>query len=305
MSRDRSARPSLSVVIASRDRPAFLRACLESISECRCAPQEVIVVDSASQDPQATERVAQEFGACFIRTEIPGAGLARKLGAVAACGEIVAFTDDDAVVDSRWIDTLIETFTDSTVDASVGPVFIKGSTPPATMAVSPRLTRRRMPCVLPVRVRNGNRLAFGSIGYGANLAVRRTTFLRHGLFRTGLGAGAPIPGDENYFLFSLVVQGGSVVNQPLAWVTHPEQRPERIRELRRAAAAYVLYLLRAQPRLSGKIIGHLMRRLLTRRDDVGGTTRRSRWSVRELAGVAFVGPRLLLAAWRIERRLAR
>lgn len=94
------------------------------------------------------------------------------------------------------------------------------------------------------------RLAFGSIGFGANLAVRRSTFQRYGLFRNCLGAGAPIPGDENYFLFCLVTHGGLVVNEPRARVTHPPQPPERIRELRRARLAYVLYLLSTQPRLA-------------------------------------------------------
>ena len=301
-----SSRPTLSVVIASRDRQELLRACLESVRRCTCEPHEIIVVDSASHDPEATARVAREFRASFIRTDIPGAGLARNLGAVAARGEIVAFTDDDALVDAWWVDALMGTFADPSVDASVGPVFVQGSEPPAAMRVGATID----PTTDEARFSSAdsgwfNRLAFGAIGYGANLAVRRSTFERYGLFRNCLGAGAPIPGDENYFLFSLVSHGGLVVNEPRARVTHPPQPPERIRELRRATLAYLLYVVSTQPHLFTKTVRHVMRRFSRDRRNAPHGTRPGSWRLADLVQIVAAAPTLLFSAWQVERRLAK
>jgi glycosyltransferase involved in cell wall biosynthesis len=298
---------TVSVVVATRDRPDMLRACLASVRQSMRSADEIIIVDSASQKPIASSKVAREFGAALVLTDVPGAGHARNLGARMASGEIIAFTDDDAQVDAEWIGELAQAFSDQTVDAVVGPVFVQGSSPPVVMGVSETLDPSRDAAHFCRTAPDWfDRLAFGAIGLGANLAVRRCRFRGRELFRSSLGAGAPIAGDEGYFLFSLVAKGGVVVNAPQARVYHPAQTIERTSDIRRGTLAYILYLLAGHPTL----LLHFARRLLRVRARADGVQRpRGRrsmggWARKDLVDIVLAAPGLLLAAWRHERRVS-
>src|SRR3954447_5801827 len=98
--------PRASVVIATRNRPEMLARCLASVRGSMCSSDELIVVDSASTEPAEVERVALEAGARFFRAIRPGSALARNLGAAHARGSFLVFTDDDAIVDTRWLEVI-------------------------------------------------------------------------------------------------------------------------------------------------------------------------------------------------------
>ena len=102
--------PTCSVVIATRDRPARLAACLESLA-AQDYPRErfeVIVVEDGGQS--GTPRVGARYrGRLQLRTlERPFAGrsAARNQGAAGAGGELVAFTDDDTEPEPGWLRAL-------------------------------------------------------------------------------------------------------------------------------------------------------------------------------------------------------
>jgi glycosyltransferase involved in cell wall biosynthesis len=291
--------PTLSIVVASRDRPEMLQHCIASINRCRAPDAELIVVDSASSDRGRVARIARLGGARLVRSELPGAARARNLGLAGARGDIIAFTDDDATVDPGWADALRNAFSDPVVDAVVGPVFLEGTSPPFAMhprtGIDPAIDRVRFS-----RANQGwfDEVSFGSIGFGANLAVRRGAFNRFGTFRECLGAGAPIAGDENYFLLTLVARGATVMNEPRARVFHPPQTPGRIRELQRSAVAYLLYVIGTQPGLAPRTAARILRRIMhrsrggVRRSPAGPAGARAR----EILEAALAAPGLLLAA---------
>ncbi len=95
--------PRISVVIATKDRAAFLEGALASFAAQQGAPAfEVVVVDNGSSD--RTREVASRYGE---RSDIavryafvaePNRGAARNAGIAIAQGAIVAFVDDDVVV---------------------------------------------------------------------------------------------------------------------------------------------------------------------------------------------------------------
>lgn len=298
---------SVSVVVATRDRHELLRRCLHSLRESRSPPAEIIVVDSASREPSYSMAVASEFGASVVLTDVPGAGHARNLGARVASSRVIAFTDDDAWVDPGWVGEIAAGFHDDRVDAVVGPVWFDDANIQKVMELGryfdPGSDREIFSRKCPDWF---DRLAFGGIGLGANLAVRRSRFHGRALFRTCLGAGAPIGGDENYFLFNLVAEGGMVVNLPDAKVYHPAQSPARLAEISRGGLAYLLLLLANNPRL----LANFTRRLLRRRHPIArahsdhkaaACPRRLLKAFRQLAAV----PGLLLAAWRHERLVSK
>ncbi len=107
--------PSVSVIVATRDRAAFLPDLLGALAEQTMETHrfEVIVVDDGSTDGtwSALEGLA---GTTTLRLQglrlghSVGQGPARNLGIRAARGETVAFTDDDCIPDRSWLSSLTE-----------------------------------------------------------------------------------------------------------------------------------------------------------------------------------------------------
>ena len=286
-----------SIVIASRDRADELKDCIRSISEAISAADEIIVVDSASADRKAVSQVAISSGARLIRTETPGSAAARNLGIQQARGEFIAFTDDDARVDKDWLNRALQRFSDSTVAAVVGPVLEFGPSPSLVISFAEfdaahdevRFNRKRRDWFARIR--------YGAIGCGANLVVRRSAFTEHGLFRESLGKGAPIVGDETYFLLTLVERGATVVNEPAARVFHPRQSVARILELRRSAIAYFLYVAITRPQLWPRIATRFITKHLAQGLAPGSTGQSSSDLLKSL----ILAPAMLIAAFRIDR----
>lgn len=290
-----SQRVRFSIVIASRDRKEQLWKCLESICNAKSPDDEIIVVDSASGLSDSLHEIASSFGARFLRAPAPGAARARNIGIRESRGEFIAVTDDDAVVERDWLDALASALSDPSVHAVVGPVFQLGAVEPSLLLPLSNFDAAKD------RIRFSRsepgwfeKLRYGAIGFGANLAVRRSGLERFGLFREGLGAGAAIGGDENYFLLSLVDNGGTVVNEPSARVYHPPVPDARLRLIREHRLAYVMYVFWTRPSLRGYILRHA----LTRRKRTLSTTISSPGLLRE----AINAPRLLRRALRTDKQ---
>jgi len=110
--------PAVSVVVATRDRPAALELCLTALAWQTVQPLEIVVVDDASARPDGVrlgvERTLRDAAACRGATPqvriLDGTGggpaAARNLGAAAARGVVVCFTDDDCVPAARWAEQL-------------------------------------------------------------------------------------------------------------------------------------------------------------------------------------------------------
>src|SRR5437016_5283605 len=93
---------SCSVVVCTRNRPDHLNRCLEALSSVSYPRFDALVVDNAPADSRAKE-VAERWGARYVVEPIVGLSRARNLGARTCSSDIVAFTDDDAVVDPEWV----------------------------------------------------------------------------------------------------------------------------------------------------------------------------------------------------------
>ncbi len=104
--------PHISVVIPTRDRPEQLARCLHSLSESEQVPGgfEVIVVeDGAGIDLNPfLEPHRERLDITLLARPHGGPGPARNAGAGRAAGKLLAFTDDDMLVDSGWLRALAE-----------------------------------------------------------------------------------------------------------------------------------------------------------------------------------------------------
>jgi glycosyltransferase involved in cell wall biosynthesis len=101
-------RLSLSVVIATRNRAESLRDTLSSLTEQSRQPDEVVVIDNASED--FTKKVVISFGnqlkIKYIYEPIRGIPYARNAGVRNSSGDIIAFIDDDCIADKDWLKNL-------------------------------------------------------------------------------------------------------------------------------------------------------------------------------------------------------
>ena len=126
---------AMSVVVTTCRNPDVLAHCLDSLLACEPAPAEIVVVENRPGTGETASMLADRFAHRSIRlVEEPRRGLsfARNAGLDAATSELVAFTDDDVVVDPAWIGRLRSGFD-------------RGSTSRASPASSSRCasTRRR------------------------------------------------------------------------------------------------------------------------------------------------------------------
>ncbi len=98
----------LSVVIATRDRAAFLAGALDSLATQRDAPAcEVVIVDNGSRDATAelvrARAATATFPLRYVFVGEPNRGAARNAGVRAATGDIVCFVDDDVRLPARFL----------------------------------------------------------------------------------------------------------------------------------------------------------------------------------------------------------
>ena len=117
--------PFVSVVVCTYNRITLLKSCLNSIytQDYPKSNFEVIIVDGGSTD--GTEELCKEFPQIrFITESRFGLAYARNKGAELARGSIVAYTDDDCLVDKAWLRNLINGFqTFENVMGVGGPVY--------------------------------------------------------------------------------------------------------------------------------------------------------------------------------------
>ena len=100
----------VTVVICTHNRAELLTGALRSVLNQSYPNEwyEVLVIDNASTDntTDVVQEVMNSFRSPSIRLAhepVPGIGNARNAGVEAARGEIIGFTDDDAIVDYNWV----------------------------------------------------------------------------------------------------------------------------------------------------------------------------------------------------------
>lgn len=101
------AKPDVSVVIATRDRPDELRRCLAAIVNSTVrASYQVVVVDDGSQPALTRSDIAVDgdLEVTLLRREGVGPAQARNAGIDGARGSAVLFTDDDTIPRLGWLD---------------------------------------------------------------------------------------------------------------------------------------------------------------------------------------------------------
>ena len=95
----------ISVVIATRNREHWLADTLESLTKQTRPPNEIIVVDNASEDNtrEVVFRFQDRLPVKYVYEGKKGIPYARNCGVKVARGGIIAFLDDDSSADENWL----------------------------------------------------------------------------------------------------------------------------------------------------------------------------------------------------------
>ncbi len=223
----------ISVVICTYNRAHSLTETLASLARMQVPADlswELLLVDNNSSD--GTRAVIEDFARTsgfkvqYVFEAKQGLSHARNAGIRAAIGEIIAFTDDDVIVDPGWLRAVADAF-DRTGCAGLGGKII-----PVWPDKPPRWYSDIPPywTIGPVVAYNlGDQTCEARIiPFGANMAMRMEVIRDLGYFRTDLGAGSGTRslGEETDFFRRLKNSGRKVFYEPRAMVLHPVP-PER------------------------------------------------------------------------------
>lgn len=218
----------ISVIICTYNRSESLKDTLKSI-EALFIPKELqwelVIVDNNSTDD--TKKVVEYFADSskakvgYVFESNQGLSFARNAGIRHAQGEIVAFTDDDVIVDKNWLCFIAGTFVEYNVDCVSGKIL------PIWLGERPDWLTDDLLKVLAIldhgdRVHDFTGSTSERLPFGANFSFKKEVFLRNGYFNEKLA-----PGEDQEMFQRLLAAGGKAIYNPDI-VVHHKIPPERL-----------------------------------------------------------------------------
>jgi GT2 family glycosyltransferase len=227
--------PAVSVVIATRERVSGLQSCLESLLELDYPRFEIVVVDNAPVS-DATKRVVDGMSGArvpvrYVREDRPGLARAHRCALEVIDSELVAFTDDDVLVDRDWLTALAEAFAEAADVACVTGLIL-----PTELETTAQIWLERRAQLnkgferTVFRQGDGGHdalfpYASGRFGSGANMAFKVEALRAIGGFDVATGVGTPARGGDDLAAFFRVVKSGfALVYEPRALLWHAYRR---------------------------------------------------------------------------------
>jgi GT2 family glycosyltransferase len=237
----------VAVIICTAGRAHELERCLRALLASD-RPLEVLVVDNLPSDRHTGEAVAKiaagDARVRYVAEPRMGLSVARNRGVAETDAELVAFTDDDVVVDPGWLGWLLDAFAEPEVVVSCGLVLPLALETAAQKrferydGFAKGLSRRSFDAATgQARGRLLYPYINGMIGTGNSMAFRRSAVVAIGGFDPALGAGSPAKaGEETCAFAAAILGGGRIVYQPRALCWHEHRRDAE--QLRGQVQAY-------------------------------------------------------------------
>ena len=226
---DIPARVDVSVIICTRDRPAHVARCLQSLTRLSCIPREIIVVDNAPKSDDTQKATAQFPEVKYYREARPGLDIARNAGVRLAEASIVAFIDDDVTIHQHCMYWIWKTFRDGNISAMTGLVLAASLDTKAQVLFEQqwRFNRGYEDKVYDAAFFNST-FAQGppvwQIGAGANMAFRKSIFSEVGYFDERLDVGAAGCNGDSELWFRILAKGHSIAYNPRVIVWHEHRK---------------------------------------------------------------------------------
>ncbi len=224
---------SVSIVIATFDRPDDLRACLQGLQALESPrPIEIVIVDNHPASGLTKPLITEFPDIVWVEEPRQGLAYARNAGFVASTGDITIATDDDVRLPSDWLERLLAPFADPEV------MIVTGNTLPIELETeSQRLYEAYGGLGKGYERIDADQTWFDGfrtqgvptwrLGATANAAFRSTIFHHPeiGLMDEALGPGMPSGvGEDTYLFYKTLRAGYKLVYEPASHVWHRHRR---------------------------------------------------------------------------------
>lgn len=213
----------VTVAICTRNRTNDLKLCLDALMKLPQKGQEILVVDNDPSNDDTKKLVQQYASVKYVVEKRRGLDFARNRAIQEASNDIVAFTDDDALVDPDWLEALLKNFKEPLV------MCVTGMTMPLELETKGQeafehyssfgkgFFKKRFSYF------NSNPLSTGNVGAGANMALKKELVNEIGWFDEALDAGTPThSGGDHEFFARILLAGYHIIYEPeaLSWHRH-------------------------------------------------------------------------------------
>ena len=245
--------PLVTVAVCTRDRPEDIKLCLDAIQQLDYPRLDILVVGNAPKTTATKDLIDTDYPQVrYVEEPRPGLDWARNRAAIEAKGEIIAYTDDDVVVDPNWAKSLAQIFVESPEVMAV-----TGLVEPYELETEAQVlfeeqggfgrgVERKWHRVAPNEKMHWGYFAPGRFGTGANMAYRTALFSKIGYFDPALDVGTVTNGGGDLeMFFRTLKEGYTLVYEPAAIVKHRHRKDYK--------------KLRSQLQHNGAIIAHLVR----------------------------------------------
>lgn len=240
--------PLVTIAICTKDGAEGVKRLLASLQGQHSALPtggvglDILVVDNAPSDELTRQLADSTPGIRYVREARPGLNFARNRALREARGEILAFLDDDVVVDQHWAAGLANAYADNP-DAAA----FTGQVLPMELETEAQIVferrggfRRGFERIRFGAVRPGNPLypgGAGIFGAGANMAFQTQALRNLGGFDEALDTGSAVPGGGDLDIFYRIIRAGyALVYEPGFMVFHQHRRdmPALLRQYSRS-----------------------------------------------------------------------
>jgi glycosyltransferase involved in cell wall biosynthesis len=223
---------NISVIVCTYNRCSDLHQALTSLASSQVTESmkwEVLVIDNNSSDDTST--VVQEFirryptRFRYVFESTPGRSHALNRGIRESQAEVLAFTDDDVIVEPNWLQNLTQSiFSSGYAGASGRTLPARNFTPPNWLPMNEYFAL----APLALFDRGLESIDLTEAPFGNNMAFRRETFERYGTFRCDIGRrpGTILGSEDSEFGERLLAAGEKLRYEPTAVLYHavPAQR---------------------------------------------------------------------------------
>ena len=209
----------------------MIEDCLASVLALERRDIQIMVIDQSTDDETRRSAEAVAGGdprVAIIHSDTVGVSEARNLAVALTTSDVIAFADDDCLVEPDWLDALLSEFEDPRVVGVYGRIVPPGFKTRNGTEIVFKESRDR-------QVFSG-RVPPWYVGHGASRALRRSALAEIGGFDVHLGPGAALYAAEDLdSAYRLLAAGGRLVYTGRAVSYHKDWRDWSARRRRERA----------------------------------------------------------------------
>lgn len=226
------------VISTDCSRPEKLLDCISSIQK-NSYRHTLLVLQ------QSSKLISLPIGVLTRQIPKKGVSFSKNIGLKMCRTDLIAFTDDDCLVDPHWLERLVKSFSDPTIVGVYGSVipYPKTRLPELTCPSYMLKTKKTV-----VKSFNLNRTHYG---IGCNMAFRTHPLIELGGFTTWLSPGTPGQAAEDVeLIFRLLTRHYALLYDPSIiifhnrWLTNNQNRSQYRRYYIGTLAAYSYHMLK-------------------------------------------------------------